>query len=101
MPRVFLTPFVLVGLLFLTSCSSSQEPKPDKLEQAKSKCDEAKETNKSYSEVLSKITQGDRGYRLTFLMQQYHMLETKECFTAAQIASAKALIDIITNKLEP
>lgn len=101
MPRLFLTPFVIAGLLFLPSCSSDKEPKPIKTPLAKSKCDEAKESNKSFSKLLAEVGKGNPNYRLYFLTQQYHKLETKECFTAEEIAAARAAIDIVSNKLNP
>jgi hypothetical protein len=34
-------------------------------------------------------------------MQQYYLLEKQECFTALEIASAKASIDIVKARLKP
>jgi len=99
MPRVFLTPLVIAGLLFLPSCSSAQEPadKP----QVKSECDEVKETYDNFSKALRESGQGSDLYRLTYLIQQYYLLEKQECFTAVQIATAKAGIDLVNNRLKP
>ena len=85
----------------LSGCSSAQEPKPVETPQAKSKCDEAKESNKSFDKLLAEIGKGSPNYRVYFLTQQYHKLETKECFTAVEIAAARAAIDIVNNKLNP
>ena len=101
MPRLFLTPFVIAGLLFLPSCSSAKEPKPVETPKAKSKCDEARESDKSFDKLLAEIGKSNRNYRVYFLTQQYHKLETKECFTAVEIATARAAIDIINNNLLP
>jgi len=111
MPRLFLTPFVIAGLLFLPSCSSDNsgvqplkpivEPKPNQTEQAKSECDEVKETYDSYSKALRESGQGSNLYRLTYLIQQYYLLEKQECFTAEQIATAKASIDFVNNLSKP
>ena len=99
MPKVFLTPLLIAGLLLLPSCSSAQEPKPVETPQAKSKCDEAKESDESFDKLLAEYGKSSRDYRLYFLAKQYHKLETKECWTAAQIAVARAVIDIVNNKL--
>lgn len=101
MPRLFLTPFVIAGLLFLPSCSSDKEPKANQTEQAKSECDEVRETYYNFSKVLQQTPKNTDGYRATFLIQQYYLLEKKECFTAVQIASAKASIDLVNNRLNP
>jgi hypothetical protein len=101
MRKALLTPFVIAGLLLLASCSSAQEPKPVETPQAKSKCDEAKESDKSFDKLLAEIGKGNTNYRVYFLTQQYHKLETKECFTAVEIAAARAAIDIVANKLNP
>jgi len=101
MPRAFLTPFVIAGLLFLPSCSSVKEPKANQTEQAKSECDEVKETYTSFSKVLKQSPKGTELYRLTYLIQQYYLLEKQECFTAEQIATAKASIDFVNNLSKP
>ncbi len=101
MRRGYLTPLVIAGLLFLPSCSSAQEQKPVKTPQAKSKCDEAKESDESFDKLLAKIGQGEPSYRVYYLTRMYHRLETKECFTAVEIATARAAIDIVTSKLNP
>jgi len=101
MPKLFLTPFVIAGLLFLPSCSGDKEPKANQTEQAKSECDEVKETYTSFSKVLKQSPKGAEGYRLTYLIQQYYLLEKQECFTALEIASAKASIEIVKAQLNP
>jgi hypothetical protein len=101
MPKIFLAPFLIAGLLLLASCSSAQETKTVETPQAKSKCDEAKESQKSFDKLLAEIGKSNPNYRVYFLTQQYHKLETKECFTAVEIATARAAIDIVTNKLNP
>ena len=101
MNTALLTPFVIAGLLLLASCSSAQELKPVETPQAKSKCDEAKESIKSFDKLLAETGKSNPNYRVYFLTQQYHKLETKECFTALEIAAARAAIDIVTNKLNP
>jgi hypothetical protein len=101
MPRAFLTPFVIVGLLFLPSCSSAGEPKVNSSEQAKSECEEVKKTYDDFSQQLKKSQNGSDGYRLVFLIQQHYLLEKQECFTSLQIATAKASIDLVIAKLKP
>ena len=101
MPRLFITPFVIAGLLFLPSCSSDKEPKANPTEQAKSECDEVKETYSGFSNVLKQTPKDAEGYRATFLIQQYFLLEKQECFTALEIAGAKASIDIVKARLNP
>jgi len=107
MSRLFLTPFVIAGLLFLPSCSSDNsgvqplkpivEPKPNQTEQAKSECDKVKEIYDGYTKEFSEPTATRNIKRIIILTQKYYLLENKECFTAEQIAEAKAAIDFLTN----
>jgi len=90
---------LVLAVSLLSGCSSS--PKPVETPQAKSKCDEARESNKSIDKLLAETGKNSSNYRAYFLTQQYHKLETKECFTALEIAAARAAIDIVTNKLNP
>ena len=101
MPKLFLTPFVIAGLLFLPSCSSDTPPSGNQTAQDKSECDDVKKTFNEFSDALSKSPQNADGYRVIYLTQQYYLLEKQECFTAVQIASARAGIDLITSKLKP
>jgi hypothetical protein len=93
MPKIFLTPFLIAGLLLLPSCSSSPEPadKP----QVKSECDEVKKIYEDFSGVLQK-EQSTVTYRKLYLTRAYYLLENPQCFTSAQIAAAKAEIIIGT-----
>ena len=97
MPRAFLTPFVIAGLLFLPSCSSAQEPadKP----QVKSECDEVKKIYDEFKELLNKTESGSQSYRKIYLTRAYYLLENPKCFTAVQIAAARADVIIATSNL--
>ena len=53
MPRLFLTPFLMAGLLFLPSCSNSQEVKPMKSEREEFlECEVAKDDKRFYDEAI-------------------------------------------------
>ena len=53
MPKVFLTPFLIAGLLLLPSCSSPKEVKPIKSEREKFlECESAKDDKRFYDEKI-------------------------------------------------
>jgi hypothetical protein len=97
MPKLFLTPFVIAGLLFLPSCSNSQEPKPSETPQAKSECSEVKETYDNFGKGISSQDNNLKARQLTSLVQNYYLLENTKCFTSVEIAFARATIDLINN----
>lgn len=90
MPRVFLAPFVIAGLLLLSSCSSAQEPadKP----QVKSGCEKVKKIYDDFAVLLGDTENGTEKYRLTYITRAYYLLENPKCFTSVQIAAARAQI---------
>jgi hypothetical protein len=93
MPKVFLTPFLIAGLLLLSGCSSSPEQADEP--QVKSECDEVKKIYEDFSGVLQKEQPTDT-YRKIYLTRAYYLLENPKCFTSVQIAAAKAEIIIGT-----
>ena len=88
------TALVLV-ISLLSGCSSS--PKPADKPQAKTGCDEVTETYDNFTKVLSSQSNGSREYRLTYLIQNYYLLENTKCFTSVQVATARASIDFVNN----
>ena len=88
------TALVLVVSL-LSGCSSS--PKPADKPLAKTECAEIKETYDNLTKVLTSKSQSTREYRLTYLIQNYYILENTKCFTSFQIATARASIDFTNN----
>ena len=81
MPRVFLTPFVIAGLLLLPSCSSG--------EMESNACDGVSLT---FSELAAeaKAAIGYDEQRFASLKAIYYGLENEECFSSEIIASLKA-----------
>ena len=96
MPRVFLTPFVIAGLLLLPSCSSAQEPadKP----QVKSECDEVKEKYEDFNELANKYPSYSSEYKVLYLAKHYYLLENNSCFSSVEIATTKAAIDVYNSQ---
>ena len=95
MSKALLTPFVIAGLLLLSSCSSAQEPadKP----QVKSGCDEVKKIYDDFGVVMREKENGAAGYRLTYITRAYYLLENPKCFTSVEIATARAQITYAAN----
>jgi len=101
MPKLFLTPFVIAGLLLLTSCSSSPEPDLGKINQEKLTCEEVKKTINELEIEIATTSDRSKFYRLRLLTQQYLLLENEECFNQIDIAQAKAFIDLVKANLYP
>ncbi len=91
MPKLFLTPLLIAGLLLLSGCSSPTEQADEA--QVKSECDEVKETYDSFTKVMSSQSNSSREFRLAGLIKSYYVLENKKCFTSLEIATARASID--------
>ena len=94
MPKLFLTPLVVAGILFLPSCSSSPEPADEP--QAKTECEIA---NDKASELMDKAsvvlkTEGRDAAEGSYLFWAFYTLEKSECFSPEIVAGAKTLISL-------
>jgi len=92
MSRVFLTPFVIAGLLFLPSCSSSSNPadKP----QAKTECEVIQEKSlelaaKAENEPLWRSKQRD------YLTWFNYIIQESDCFSSEIVAQAKSNMAVV------
>ena len=81
MRRVFLTPFVIAGLLLLPGCSSG--------EMESDACDEVSLKFVELSEISKKAIDYDEK-RYASLNAIYYALENEECFSSEIIASLRA-----------
>ena len=82
---------LVLAVSLLSGCSSS--PKPADKPLAKTECAEIKETYENLTKVLASQSNSSREFRLTYLIQNYYILENTKCFTSFQIATARASID--------
>ena len=99
MPRLFLTPFVIAGLLLLPSCSSPVSSEQNSKTSQETDCLEVKKTYEDFSNILKKTARATDSYRITYLIQQYYVLENTECFSSLEIATAKGGIAFSQRKL--
>ena len=94
MLRAYLTPFVIAGLLFLPSCSSSTLPSDEP--QAKTECEVIQEISiekaNKMKEALNSSIVIQQQAALTYL---YYVVEESKCFSSEAVASAKANIALL------
>ena len=98
MPRLFLTPFVIAGLLFLPSCSSAEAKACEAAEQARAEYE--KETNvlwdkKQAKDNASLFIEGlalEEQVRKTYLKSQRIIANNPSCFTPKQVVEAQTYI---------
>ena len=95
MQKVFLTPFLVLSLLLLPSCSSGSKSVSNTEE--KVDCEQIKTYYKDNLNASKYQDKNSTQYKLLFLAAQYYLLENTQCFTAAEIATARAAIDVTNN----
>ena len=99
MPRLFLTPFVIAGLLFLPSCSSAEAKACVSAEKAYAEFEA--ETKKAYKqrEISIKASDWDSSKNYLARALKYELWTQKvivnnpSCFTAAQVVIAQSFVE--------
>ena len=99
MPRLFLTPFVIAGLLFLPSCSSAEAKACVSAEKAYAEFEA--ETKKAYKqrEISIKASDWNSSKNYLALALKYELWTQKvivnnpSCFTAAQVVIAQSFVE--------
>ena len=91
MTRVLLTPFVILGLLFLPSCSSAREF------QADANCERIKKlANEKYLKATDKeINSTLRARQIAGLSWLYYIVQEGDCFSSVEVEEARSAIDAI------
>jgi hypothetical protein len=87
MPKVFLTPLLIAGLLLLPSCSSGENV--ENVEN--SACDDIRERFKELAAEAKTVVDYDKK-KLANLTGIYYGLGNEECFDAETIAILKAAL---------
>jgi len=101
MPKLFLTPFVIAGLLFLPSCSSAEAKACKAAEQARAEYEiETKELYdkkqaKSNASLFFEALELDKQARETYLKSQKVIVNNPSCFTPKQVVEAQTYISKI------
>ena len=101
MPRVFLTPFVIAGLLFLPSCSNAEAKACEAAEQARAEYEiETKELwdkkqAKSNASLFFEALALDEQAKETYLKSQRVIANNPSCFTPKQVVEAQTYISKI------
>ncbi len=92
--KLILAPLIIMGLLFLTSCSSSSKPINEP--QAKTECDIASEKSIELMDKASEVmnTEGRDAAKGSYLYWAFFTLEKSECFSPEVVAAAKTMISL-------
>lgn len=95
MPRVFLAPLVLAGLLLLPSCSDSLKPAEEP--KAKTECEIIQEKAIELAKKAANESSPLGTRRLDYLVWFNYIIEESSCFDSELVASAKSGIALLLN----
>jgi hypothetical protein len=94
MPRLFLAPLVITGLLLLPGCSNSSKPADEP--QAKTECEIAIEKGTELMDKATVVmnTEGRDAAKGSYIYWAFYTLERSECFSPEIVAGAKTIISL-------